>query len=607
MTPNFDYFVQRGLILNEMARPASLFGKGTPVNDAYGKALMLASLSGKPLSSRRRIIHNYASDLIIPRLDAKERVEYDFYNKKGSVDSIWDGLVKKLISEGRLDPQEFISYMTNEFKFITYMMGNGIIPMDLDNLKLLLSNKPFITDKNLLPKLEEYMTSGGSSVSSEPDEDALTPEEKAEFEKENGPSVRDIKSADIDKLREKESSTPIVKTSSSNRLAGEDRAFREATHMTMMQFNQLTARIKPLISKINQLMGGRKISSTKTGENPERSKYFQQSQATSEPQSVESVANPYSGFIDSIFDAIEMVDSSRSAWIHDLKTKRATMEDIVDSNGEEDEAMMNLVTMKDTQFDSLVKNLTDYYTTEQASNSQISPDSFHETMKDLIKSSLANSKPKRASFFQALIDEMRELLKTGDASEYFITEKQPFINVDPQVIKQVLGDPSTQEYQLFKRWYDANAAWKTRNSEKRQMKIENMISDLHMQGKQAELGVKPEEKVESNPYAKKLSRLLFKVEEAIREMESEDDPDYKQELYDKIKMMNARAEYLSELNDKWESQHGSSDDEPMGESVMYYMTEQVKTDKQFSPKINTEKTIGYKSFKNYNQWLNYNE
>jgi len=115
---------------------------------------------------------------------------------------------------------------------------------------------------------------------------------------------------------------------------------------------------------------------------------------------------------------------------------------------------------------------------------------------------------------------------------------------------------------------------------------------------------------EKNPHADALETakiILNLTRKELIKTSVGGNPLERERILEKMKKEQDAVNELQAQFDEWERENPKSDETPMEESVMIYMTEQFKKDSKFSKPIEKFEERGFKKFKNYNHWLTYND
>ena len=691
ITINFNYFVKRGELLEEGRRSQFLKGgdgDNKSATSAMEHALNVVKLAGLSSSkSRMDEIRHYCYPLISDILTPQQAEVYNL--NKGHLDSIWEPLIRGLINSGRLDAKELIDHLTNDFEFIKFLIVRKRLPSDINSLKKILANSPTI-DKHVIPKLEEYLHEPENSDDSHDSDVDFTPEERSKFISDysdpSGPTGLPVKISNEDpeiakkrerldlikQINKRQTFNPLLKIGNAasksplaqkyttlvptkthdeikstkapeyvlkGRRSGKSAEFRNVTGMSLDDFLRLQGTISTRIRAINNAIRNRNISYAKSKSSINSKFYVKPTDDREDSDGSGDISNPYSGFLSIIADTIDYVKSTRDMYKEKIGNNPVKRENFINDHESKSPNLVNMVMTDDDQFNRQVSGVMTLYkinsNSPNNSDVEISPERFYADMNQLKSTALEKGKVKRAAFFQALITQMESFENEPDIDDYIISNTNPFVKIDPAIIKEFLGGPDDPRYKTFKTWYDANAKWKSRLTEKHMERLEKIMMSDAMDMYLIRKGVTPTEKAPYNPFTRRIRTLVFKIDEGIRDLESERDPeletsndlDYRQNIIDKIHYMQERLKYLVSLDEEWKSQHPEAsqpnsqeeeppsvddvdddefdDETPMGESVLIYMTEQVKSDQKFSGRV-TKPVNNYKSFKNYNHWLTYN-
>lgn len=123
----FDYFSKKAQLLNEMARPASVFGKGSSPTQAYAKArTYMKQKYGIDSGTLDRRIFGYLYQILPDELiTPEEESAIGIGSKKSTADfkNAITSVVQRLLKSGELDQNQFAADLTNEERIDQYMQG----------------------------------------------------------------------------------------------------------------------------------------------------------------------------------------------------------------------------------------------------------------------------------------------------------------------------------------------------------------------------------------------------------------------------------------------------------------------------------------------------
>jgi hypothetical protein len=567
---NFDYFVERADIFTEMARATSIFGNFPEVRDAYVSLYANIKNSGDVNPSQTSQIRNRLYNFTETFLNRQDESVMNYYKSIATNSNArfanWAKIMDTLLNEGKIDSKELISFWNSIFE----------------------------------DKAEESTTEDGSDLDSK--------------------MLDYISSDDSDE----------VERLNSNLRIGVNRRMKELTSsgtypMSYLQYTKLTSYLEPRLRKA--LYESRKLKKTN---NPE-------SQTEASKSDLE---NPYGDVQGWIEDAAETLKEGILSYKELYDSGEIEMDEIVDNSGRPDKLAQILVMWKRENFE---KSLNDIVTSFASLQNKPSPEKFMEKMVSL-SDKMADSGNKSASaLFMALGREFKELYETEAPEDYTETDEQPYAGFDLRVLRKIFqGDGG----ELFKAWYEFRKALQEFNLERLDFRKSNNLMDakeklrafasgeniskspdsgltkaiirqkavianmqdagqdttkeeLRLQKMEASLGKEqsPEPKQQKNPYQKTIDDLQIKIQNAEEQLKYAE-PEYATQLKQSIARMNAALESAYQQASDWQ---------PVQESVLSYMTEQVNRDNKFSKQKGQFVDRGFKKVKNYNHWMIVNE
>jgi hypothetical protein len=564
----FDYFVERADILTEMARPTSIFGNFPQVREAYVSLYAQIKNSGDVNPSQTSQIRNRLYNFTETFLNQQDESVMNYYKSIATNSNTrfanWAKIMDTLLNEGKIDPNHLITFWNSIFD---------------ENS----SDEVGEEAKNEDSQMLDYISSDDSE--------------------------------EVDRLN-------------SNLRIGVNRRMKELTAaetypMSYLQYTKLTSYLEPRLRQA--LKESRQLKKSK---NPE-----------SQEMGESDLQNPYEDVQGWIQDAAETLKEGILSYKELYDSGEIEMDEIVDESGRPDKLAQILVMWKRENFE---KSLNDIVTSFANLKNKPSPDKFMEKMVSL-SDQMADAGNKSASaLFMALGKEFKELYETEAPDDYTETAEQPYIGFDLRVLKKIFqGDAG----ELFKAWYGFRKALEEFNMERLDFRRSNNLMDareklrshisgekmtgsnqsgltkaivrqrsiianmedagedttkekLRLQKMEGSLGKSsPEPKQQKNPYQKMIDDLQVKIQTAEEQLQYAE-PEYSTQLKQSIDRMNAALETAYQKASEWQ---------PVQESVLSYMEEQVNKDNKFKKSPNQFKGRGFKKFANYGQWLMFND
>jgi hypothetical protein len=576
---NFDYFVERESLITEMARPVNIFGKFPEVKAAYINLYNQIKNSGDVNPSQTSQIRNRLYNITEIFLNQLEDDVMDYYKSVATNSNTrfanWASIMDTLLNQGKIDPNQLISYWSSVF----------------------------------------------SNESPENDSD------DAENDDVN-------KDSEVLNYISKDDSDEVERLFTGVRL-GANRRMKELTGgstypMSYLQYTKLFSYLLPRL---------------KTASAESRRLKIQKDSGSSQEPSEQDLSNPYADVQGWIETAAETLKEGILAYKDLLESGEIDIDEVVDESGRPDRLAQTLAMWKRENFE---KTLSDIVTSFGGLKTSPSPEQFMNKMVSL-SDQMADSGNKSASaLFMALGKEFRELYESEAPENYEETDDQPYIGFDTRALKKVFG--LGEGLELFKAWYgfrkslqdynmekldfrksnaymDKKEQWnalasgttykpesneqklqqiailkKQREIEDKQERGEDTTEDeknlAKMEARYGTLGNRePVEVRQKNPWQKKIDDVQIKIQHAEESLQFAD-PAYAKELKNSIARMNAELEAYYAKASEWQ---------PIQESVLSYMEEQVQKDNKFGNPVGNYVSKGYKRFKNYNHWLVVNE
>ena len=578
---NFDYFTERAEILNEMAKPFTLFGLGTPANVKYKELMneLVNQYPGKSPTSYRIILDKYVLDKFnekfqIYKFTKQELSDYIENNLKKIASVMFDDenaldLTDEEIQnfdlnadsslagdilyhfEKKLDKNNYKAFNKN---FSTIVRQNNKLKMSLKMIKSLISE-----DEN------EYVLSGNEIVRYESGGLSDAAASRDTLEKVSNEYKNQFNDSDFINSLSSEEAITYAETASerSVRSKGMEKARVETTGMQFKDFSRLENYLKPTLMQLNRDMHNRNISLGRGGKGGKREEY---DISTSEQS---DVGLPFSTlYIDNILDILLTLISERKK----LPTETSTG---IWSKRDEKMGTSNIV-IKPQYLDyeisvptQLLKSFTekeieDVYNAFESIYNKFEKEQLEYTETDLSKliEKIKDKNPKLSNLLEFFKTSLSKLEQQKDQVE----QNRSFVGYDDDLIRKYFPDTESEDFKNFANWYTV----KTKYEEKLKLDLLERIFNYLASVKER---IQPsEDKAQEPSTSSDLLNKLQTYENKVRSLEKT----YK---YRPTEQLKTEIEDLKEIIDSIKSKYSNEQDEQNEENVMNYMTEQVKKDK----------------------------
>lgn len=365
----FDYFVKRGALINEMARPVSILSNLKPLQEVYIKLMnKVGPLVGQDSGKRQLFVFNYLLSNLLDIIDP----------------------------DNEMDIGDYATSITG--------LSRGFQAVKSAFLKTAEENPEIATSPEFL-------------------QNALNDQSIQQFL-----TVRDARRG--------------------NRRQGYKNEVENVLGTDAQSFEQVQQQAAPLVSQLNRIMGGRKISRTVKGD---ASRF---NQASSAPQAEEN--NPNIDMAYNVLDAIDNLLEYRQDYLSEVQ--RGMKVQSLEPQGQA------LVSSKTAESDLSV--LKQMYEKMISDGTGTTSDEFASYIEKL--STMQGVSPERAQIFQLLLQEFEELIEFSgglkDTQVAHGTGADAYEGYDTDVLSKILDTP--EKKQLFDTWFRYNTQWRQAKNEK---------------------------------------------------------------------------------------------------------------------------------------------
>lgn len=574
---NFDYFVERGTILNEMARPVAIFGNFPQVKDSYVRLYNNIKNSGDVNPSQTSQIRNRLYNYTERFLNQLPEEVMDYYKSIATNSNTrfanWAKIMDDLLNKGQIDPSQLITFWDSIFD-----SGEG-----------------------------ESSEGQTQETSEDSDEDSQM--------------LSYITSDDTDE----------VDRLASNLRIGVNRRMKELTGdktypMSYLQYTKLYSYLEPRLRQA--LNGSRQLRKSK---NPE---------ASSEP-SEGDLQNPYEDVQGWIEDAAETLKEGILSYKELYDSGEIELDEIVDESGRVDKLAQILVLWKRENFEKSLNDIVtsfanlknkpspDKFMEKMTNLSDQMADAGNKSASALFmalgrefKELYETEAPEEYSetdeqpyigfdtrilkkvfglgegleLFKAWY-EFRKSLQDFNMERLDFRRSNDFLDAKERLRAHIAGETMNKSNEsgltkaiVRQRAVIANMQDAGEDTTKEELRLKKMEDNL---GKNTSV----EPKQQKNPWQKRIDDTQIKIAHAQEALQSAD-PAYAKQLTQSIGRLNAELEMYYQKASEWK---------PVQESVSFYMVEQVQRDNKFGKSPTQFKDRGFKKFQNYNQWLVFND
>ncbi len=348
---------------------------------------------------------------------------------------------------------------------------------------------------------------------------------------------------------------------------------RQLCGMSSAQFNQLSQFLSPMVKKARDLT--RKIRGGKYTPTDE----FE--------DNTDDIYASVAGWVQTAIDAI-------------LENLNAFQDDM--SLAEDDPDYKNFVNAMSLPYNNVKKYMDDFMSLIKSGATPPLED-VYKMIDAAIKGYSNGGYKKVANLFQWLKYELSSSIEAADmADEMNDVPQGEYYGFEPRAIQEVFGNETSEYRSLFDNWYNCKREMVKYFTERKLDKQAKKLRDLESSGE----GQQKPQGVSQSPFDKEINRLKSVLAIKEDELQTALSPEEEQSIRVELDRIQKTLLDLQAQSNQWYVDNYKGDEEEEG--GMSYMTEQVAKDSKFKKNPNQHMVDrGFRKFKNYNQWMIYND